>query len=135
MSKKEIVGDPSLAKYGSVAAPKPTRITAPAIRASKGGGQPLVMITAYDATFARMLDEGGADLLLVGDSLGMVVQGHDDTLSVTVDDVVYHCRAVARGAQRAHIVGDMPFLSYQISPEEAVRNAGRLVAEGHAQSV
>jgi len=109
-------------------------VTVPRIRGAKGE-QPLVMITAYDATFARMLDEAGADILLVGDSLGMVVQGNDDTLSVTVDDMIYHCRAVARGAKRAHVVGDMPFLSYQVTPEEALRNAGRIIAEGHAQSV
>lgn len=109
-------------------------VTVPRIRGAKGE-QPLVMITAYDATFARMLDEAGADILLVGDSLGMVVQGKDDTLSVTVDDMIYHCRAVARGAKRAHVVGDMPFLSYQVTPEEALRNAGRIIAEGKAQSV
>lgn len=135
MSENKIVE----AKYGSATPPssnaKPTRVTVPAIRAAKGGPDALVMITAYDATFARMLDEAGADLLLVGDSLGMVIQGNEDTLSVTVDDVVYHCRAVARGAQRAHIVGDMPFGSYQITADDAVRNAWRLVAEGHAHSV
>lgn len=109
-------------------------VTVPRIRAQKGG-TPLVMVTAYDATFSRMLDEAGADLLLVGDSLGMVIQGNDDTLSVTVEDIVYHCRAVARGAKRAHVVGDMPFLSYQVTADEAVRNAGRLLAEGRAQSV
>jgi 3-methyl-2-oxobutanoate hydroxymethyltransferase len=109
-------------------------VTVPRIRAQKGS-TPLVMVTAYDATFARMLDEAGADLLLVGDSLGMVIQGNDDTLSVTVEDIVYHCRAVSRGAKRAHIVGDMPFLSYQVTADEAVRNAGRLLAEGRAQSV
>jgi 3-methyl-2-oxobutanoate hydroxymethyltransferase len=126
------------AKYGS-ATPTRKRVTVPAIRAHKRAqnvdAEPLVMITAYDATFARMLDEAGADVLLVGDSLGMVVQGNDDTLSVTVDDIIYHCRAVARGAKHAHIVGDMPFLSYQVTPEEALRNAGRLIAEGHAHSV
>jgi 3-methyl-2-oxobutanoate hydroxymethyltransferase len=121
------------AKYGS-ATPARKRVTVPTIRHAKGG-EPIVMITAYDATFARMLDEAGADVLLVGDSLGMVVQGKDDTLSVTVDDIVYHCRAVARGAERAHIVGDMPFLSYQVTPQEAVRNAGRILAEGGAHSV
>jgi 3-methyl-2-oxobutanoate hydroxymethyltransferase len=116
-------------------APDPSKpVTVPQIRGRKGG-VPLVMVTAYDATFARMLDEAGADILLVGDSLGMVVQGNDDTLSVTVDDVIYHCRAVSRGARRPHVVGDMPFLSYQVTPEEALRNAGRLVAEGRAQSV
>ena len=109
-------------------------VTVPRIRGAKGE-QPLVMITAYDATFARMLDEAGADILLVGDSLGMVVQGNDDTLGVTVDDMIYHCRAVARGAKRAHVVGDMPFLSYQVTEQEALRNAGRIIAEGRAQSV
>lgn len=114
--------------------PARKRVTVPTVRARKGK-EPLVMVTAYDATFARMLDEGGADLLLVGDSLGMVVQGNDDTLSVTVDDIVYHCRAVARGTRYAHIVGDMPFLSYNVTPQEAVRNAGRILAEGRAHSV
>lgn len=127
------------ASYGRVGAeksPTPSRkpVTVPKIRAAKGA-EPLVMVTAYDATFARILDEAGADLLLVGDSLGMVIQGNDDTLSVTVDDIVYHCRAVARGARYAHIVGDMPFLSYQVTPEEAVRNAGRILAQGRAHSV
>ena len=93
------------------------------------------MITAYDATFARMLDEGGADVLLVGDSLGMVIQGLDSTLPVTVDEVVYHCRAVARGTRHAHIVGDMPFMSYQGSMDEALRNAGRFLKEGGAHAV
>jgi 3-methyl-2-oxobutanoate hydroxymethyltransferase len=129
------------ASYGRVFADPPsnineklTPVTVPTIRAAKGG-QPLVMVTAYDATFARILDEAGTDLLLVGDSLGMVIQGNDDTLGVTVDDIVYHCRAVARGARRAHVVGDMPFLSYQVTPEEAVRNAGRILAQGRAHSV
>jgi len=130
--------DKASAPYGQ---PRPTdasptrkKMTVPKVRARKGG-EPLVMVTAYDATFARMLDEGGADLLLVGDSLGMVIQGNDDTLAVTVDDIIYHCRAVARGTRFAHIVGDMPFLSYNITPQEAVRNAGRLLAEGRAHSV
>jgi len=101
----------------------------------KRGGQRITMVTAYDATFARLFDEAGIDILLVGDSLGMVVQGHDSTLPVTVDEVIYHCRAVARGARRAHVVGDMPFLSWQVSPEDALRNAGRFLAEGGAQAV
>lgn len=126
-------GQPRPAKPSSSDAPRKP-MTVPKIRARKGG-TPLCMVTAYDATFARMLDEGGADLLLVGDSLGMVIQGNDDTLSVTVDDIVYHCRAVARGTRWAHIVGDMPFLSYNVTPEEAVRNAGRILAEGRAHSV
>src|SRR4051812_30289865 len=93
------------------------------------------MVTAYDATFGRILDEAGAEVILVGDSLGMVVQGHDSTLPVTMDQMVYHCRAVTRGARRAHVVGDLPFMSYQASPEDAVKNAGRLVAEGGVGSV
>lgn len=98
-------------------------------------GERITMVTAYDATFARLLEEGGADVLLVGDSLGMVVQGQDSTLPVTLDDMLYHTRAVARGAQRAHIVADMPFMSYQVSVEEALRNAGRLLSEGGAHAV
>jgi 3-methyl-2-oxobutanoate hydroxymethyltransferase len=93
------------------------------------------MLTAYDATFARLLDRAGTDVLLVGDSLGMVVQGHDTTLPVTMDQIVYHCAAVNRGVERAHVVGDMPFGSYQASADEAVKNAMRIVAEGGAESV
>lgn len=93
------------------------------------------MTTAYDATFARMFDEAGTDILLVGDSLGMVVQGLDTTLPVTVDEIIYHARAVSRGAKRAHLVGDMPFMSYQVSPEQALTNAGRMLAEGGMHAV
>lgn len=110
-------------------------VTVPELRERKHRGERITAITAYDATFARLFDEAGADILLVGDSLGMVVQGHSTTLPVTVDEVVYHCRAVARGSRRTHIVGDMPFLSWQISEEEALRNAGRFLAEGGAHSV
>jgi 3-methyl-2-oxobutanoate hydroxymethyltransferase len=101
----------------------------------KARGERIAMITAYDATFAQMLDEAGADVLLVGDSLGMVVQGLDSTLPVTVDEMIYHCRAVARGARRAMVVGDMPFMSWQPSVEQALRNAGRFLSEGAAQAV
>jgi 3-methyl-2-oxobutanoate hydroxymethyltransferase len=101
----------------------------------KERGERIAMITAYDATFARMLDEAGADMLLVGDSLGMVVQGQDSTLPVTVDEMIYHCRAVARGTERALLVGDMPFLSFQLSTEQALKNAGRFLSEGGAQAV
>lgn len=110
-------------------------VTVPRLRAMKELGEKITMVTAYDATFGRMLDEAGVDALLVGDSLGMVVQGLDSTLPVTLDEMVYHCRAVARGARRAHLVADMPFMSYQVSPEEALRNAGRLLAEGGAHAV
>jgi 3-methyl-2-oxobutanoate hydroxymethyltransferase len=95
----------------------------------------ITMATAYDATFARMLEAGGCDALLVGDSLGMVVQGQETTLPVTMDEMLYHCRAVARGARRAHLVGDMPFMSYQVSTEHAVANAGRFLAEGGMHAV
>lgn len=95
----------------------------------------LTMLTAYDFWTAQLVDRGGADMILVGDSLGMVVQGKQDTLSVTVDDVVYHCRAVNRGRERALLVGDMPYLSYHVSREETVRNAGRIIVEGGADAV
>ncbi len=127
---------------GSTGTPQPQppprerkAVTVPRLRVMKERGERFTMVTAYDATFAHMLDEAGVDMLLVGDSLGMVVQGRDSTLPVTVDEVIYHCRAVARGTQRAHIVGDMPFMSYQVSPVEALRNAGRFLAEGAAHSV
>jgi 3-methyl-2-oxobutanoate hydroxymethyltransferase len=110
-------------------------MTVPRLRKMKRDGTRITMVTAYDATFARLFDDAGMDVLLVGDSLGMVVQGQDSTLPVTVDEVVYHCRAVARGTRRAHVVGDMPFLSWQVSPEQALRNAGRFLSEGGAQSV
>ena len=110
-------------------------MTVPRLRKMKRDGKRITMVTAYDATFARLFDEAGLDVLLVGDSLGMVVQGQDSTLPVTVDEVIYHCRAVARGTRRAHVVGDMPFLSWQVSSEQALRNAGRFLSEGGAQSV
>jgi 3-methyl-2-oxobutanoate hydroxymethyltransferase len=112
-----------------------TQVTIHTLKKLKSAGQKICMITAYDATFARLFDEAGADVLLVGDSLGMVVQGHDSTLPVTMDQMVYHSRAVTRGAKRAHVVGDLPFMSYQNSVEEGVRNAGRLVSEGGVGSV
>ncbi len=99
------------------------------------GHKKITMLTAYDYSMAKILDEAGIDSILVGDSLGMVVQGHEDTLKVTVDDMVYHTKAVRRGVKRAFVIGDLPFLSYHISPEEAVRNAGRLVQEGGANAV
>ncbi|MBJ94476.1 MAG: 3-methyl-2-oxobutanoate hydroxymethyltransferase, partial [Rickettsiales bacterium] len=95
----------------------------------------ITMLTAYDATFARLLDSAGTDVLLVGDSLGMVVQGKANTLQVTVDQMIYHGAAVSSAVQRAHVTVDMPFMSYHISVEDAVRNAGRLVTEGGAHSV
>ena len=111
------------------------KVTIHTLKKQKLAGQKICMVTAYDATFARILDEAGADVLLVGDSLGMVVQGNDSTLPVTMDQMLYHSKAVTRGAQRAHVVGDLPFMSYQNSVDEAVRNAGRLIAEGNVGSV
>ncbi len=93
------------------------------------------MLTAYDAAMARLLEMAGVDLLLVGDSLGMVVQGHDTTLPVTLDDVIYHSRAVSRVVRRPLVVADLPFLTYQTGVDEAVRNAGRLIQEGGAAAV
>jgi 3-methyl-2-oxobutanoate hydroxymethyltransferase len=94
-----------------------------------------VALTAYDFPFARIADEAGVDLILVGDSLGMVVQGCETTLPVTMDEMVYHTRMVARGRRRALVVSDLPFLSYQVSPADAVANAGRLIKEGGAEAV
>ena len=109
--------------------------TAVSLKARKGTADKIVALTAYDATMARLLDEGGADVLMVGDSLGMVVQGHATTLPVTVDEICYHGRAVARGTRHAHLVGDLPFMSFQVSPERALVAAGRLVKEGCFESV
>jgi 3-methyl-2-oxobutanoate hydroxymethyltransferase len=115
--------------------PAAKRITVPAVRAMKGHAR-IGMITAYDYPGARVVDAAGADVVLVGDSLGMVVLGLPDTLSVTVDDMLHHTRAVARGLQRALLVSDMPYLSYHISREESVRNAGRFIQNGaHAVKV
>jgi 3-methyl-2-oxobutanoate hydroxymethyltransferase len=101
----------------------------------KARGEKITMLTAYDATMARLLDRAGIDSLLVGDSLGMVCLGHDSTIPVTVDNVVYHTRAVSRAVERALVVADMPFLSYHVRLSEAVRNAGRLIQEGGAAAV
>ena len=111
------------------------RVTAPALRRMKRCGEKIVMLTAYDFPFARILDQAGIDILLVGDSLGTVVQGHPTTLPVTLDEMIYHCRMVARAASRAHVVGDMPFGSYQTSLDEALASACRLIKEGGAHSV
>lgn len=111
------------------------RVTIHTLRNMKQRGERITMLTAYDATFSRLLDQSQVDVLLVGDSLGMVIQGHDTTLPVTLEDVIYHTRAVVRGTRRAHVVGDMPFMSYQKSIEAGLEAAGRLVKEGGAHSV
>src|SRR4051795_9212750 len=114
---------------------KTNKVTIHTLRQMKERGEKIAMLTAYDASFARLFDEAGADVLLVGDSLGMVVQGHDTTLPVTLEEMAYHCRAVVRGASRAHVVGDMPFGSYQASVEQGVSNAAKLMKEGGCHSV
>jgi 3-methyl-2-oxobutanoate hydroxymethyltransferase len=111
------------------------RVTVRSLAGRKKRGERITMLTAYDFTFARIFENAGIDLILVGDSLGNVVQGADTTLPVTLDEMIYHTRLVARGLSRAMLVGDMPFGSYQVGPEDAVRSAIRLVKEGGAQAV
>ena len=115
--------------------PKSKKVTVPELVAMKGRGEKITMVTCYDATFMRILDQAGVEMVLVGDSLGMVIQGRSSTLEVTLEDMIYHGRIVARGLTHAHLVLDMPFGSYQVSVEEAARNAARLVKEGGAESV
>jgi 3-methyl-2-oxobutanoate hydroxymethyltransferase len=111
------------------------KVTTRTLRAMKLNGEPITMLTAYDYGTALVLDRAGIDAILVGDSLGMVVLGYPNTLPVTMDEMLHHCRAVARGAQSALLIGDMPFMSYQISVEEAVRNAGRFLQEAGMDAV
>ena len=114
---------------------KEARVTVPALARMKAAGEKIAMLTAYDYPFARILDRAGIDVLLVGDSLGTVVQGHPTTLPVTVEEVVYHTRMVARATSRALVVGDLPFGSYQTGVQEALENACRLVKDGGAHAV
>lgn len=111
------------------------RVTVNALKEMKERKERITMLTAYDYLMAKILDECGVEILLVGDSLGMVVLGYENTLPVSFEDVLYHTRAVARGAQRAMVVADMPFLTYQVNKEEALRNAGLYLKEGGAQGV
>jgi 3-methyl-2-oxobutanoate hydroxymethyltransferase len=111
------------------------KITVPSIKAMKGGGAKITMLTAYDTPMARILDEAGVDILLVGDSVGSVVAGYPNTLPVTIEEMIYHTRAVVKGVARALVVIDMPFMSYQISIEDAKRNAGRMIKESGAEAV
>lgn len=115
--------------------PRHKKITVPQLQAFKRKRKKIVMVTAYDATFARLVDQGGVDVVLVGDSLGMVIQGHETTLPVTLDDMIYHCRAVSRGLICAHLCGDMPFMTYKASAEQAITSAARMVQEGRVESV
>ena len=116
-----------------------SKVTHLVLRQMKEQGERIAMLTAYDASFARLCDQAGTDVLLVGDSLGMVIQGGDNTLGVTMEHMIYHCRAVARGVSaatgRSMVVGDLPFMSYQTGVDEALRNAGRLIKEGEAEAV
>lgn len=111
------------------------KVTVPEIGKMKQRGEKITSLTAYDYSFARILDEAGVDILLVGDSLASVIQGRENTLPVTLEEMIYHTQAVVRGRKRALVVADMPFLSFQISVEEAKRNAGRYLQEGGAEAV
>ncbi|MBC7107021.1 MAG: 3-methyl-2-oxobutanoate hydroxymethyltransferase, partial [Firmicutes bacterium] len=111
------------------------RVTTAELRRMKAEGWPITMLTAYDYPMARLVDAAGVDVVLVGDSVGNVVLGYTSTLPVTMDEMVHHVKAVARGVRRAMVVADMPFLSYQVSTEEALRNAGRFLKEAEAQAV
>lgn len=111
------------------------KVTVQTLRDMKQAGEKIVSLTAYDYSFASVLDDAGVDLVMVGDSLGMVVQGETSTLPVTLDDMVYHSACVRRGCQRALLVVDLPFMSYQLSPEQALESAGALLKEGGAEMV
>src|SRR3954464_12324153 len=115
--------------------PEPSPVTLPDFSRWKAEGRKIAVLTAYDYTMARLLDASGVDCLLVGDSLGTVVQGHDTTLRVTLDQMVYHAEMVARGARRALVVADLPFLTYQASVEQALTSAGRFFKETQCQAV
>lgn len=112
-----------------------TRVTTVTLQEMKAKGEKITLLTAYDYPTARILDEAGIDILLVGDSLGNVILGYENTLSVTMAEMIHHTKAVARGARRALVVGDLPFLSYQVSIGEALRNGGRFLQEAGAQAV
>ena len=128
-----IYSSPRSVSPASDSQPRP-KVRIQHLRKMKRRGRKIVAVTCYDATFARLVEAAAVDVVLVGDSLGNVVQGQESTLPVTVDDIIYHARAVARGLQTAHLVADMPFMSYR-TPEVALQNAGRLMAEGAAHAV
>jgi 3-methyl-2-oxobutanoate hydroxymethyltransferase len=111
------------------------KVTTLAMQAKKDRGEPITMLTAYDYSSGLLVDRAGMDVILVGDSLGMVMLGYDSTVPVTMDEMLHHCRAVARGAHCAHLVGDLPFMSYQASTAEAIHNAGRMLKEGGMDAV
>lgn len=111
------------------------KVTILDFKRKKDDGEKITMLTAYDYPMARIVDSAGIDAVLVGDSLGMVVLGYESTVNVTMDDMLHHCKAVRRGVKRAFLIGDMPFMSYQASDEDAVRNAGRFVQEAGCEAV
>jgi 3-methyl-2-oxobutanoate hydroxymethyltransferase len=117
--------------------PQPARkkITTLTFRQKKEHGEPITVLTGYDYPTALALDQAGIDAILVGDSLGMVVLGYENTLPVTMEEMLHHCRAVSRGAKAALLIGDMPFMSYQVSVEEAIRNAGQFLQQGGMEAV
>jgi 3-methyl-2-oxobutanoate hydroxymethyltransferase len=131
--------EPKTRRPGAETRPTPeaarAKVTCAALLQMKRAGRPIVMVTAYDYPFARLADAAGVDMLLVGDSLGMVVLGYDSTLPVTLQQILHHTRAVARARPRALLVADMPFMTFQVSPRDTVRNAGRLVQKGGAEAV
>src|SRR5436190_17818940 len=114
---------------------KPKSVTVPDFLSARSRGVRLSVLTGYDYTFARLLDEAGVDAILVGDSLGMVVQGHATSLPVTLEEMIYHTKCAVRGVRRALVVTDLPFLTYQVGPRQAVKNGGRLMKEAGAQAV
>ena len=120
---------------GSNTAGSNSKFTTATLRQRKQNGERITALTAYDHLFANLLDQAGIDVMLVGDSVATVMQGRDTTIPVTMDQMVYHCELVSRGCERALLVGDLPFLSYQIGIEDALRNAGRLLKEGHVEAV
>ena len=126
---------PPLNGNGSTVAHEQRPVTVPDFLAAKARGQRLTMLTAYDATLAHLLDAAGVDSILVGDSLGMVIQGQPDCLGVTLDEMIYHTRLVMRGTRCALVVADLPFMTFQVSPQQALESAGRLIKEGGAHAV
>ncbi len=114
---------------------EPKKVTIAALQKKKDTGQKITMMTAYDYPTASLVDQAGIDTILVGDSLGMVMLGYESTVPVTMDEMIHHCKAVSRGAKHSFIIGDMPFMSYQVSIEKAIQNAGRFIKDAGCESV
>src|SRR5690349_2017765 len=122
--------------HGSAASSAEARpVTVPDFLSARARGVRLTLLTAYDYTMARLLDNAGVDGILVGDSLGMVVQGHENCLPVTLDEMIYHTRLVRRGTHRSLVITDLPFMSFQVSPQQALESAGRVIKEGGAHAI